>query len=101
MGALFRAHFPGLVRTVGFVEPALLHVLRKPPPGALAFVHLALDVLAESGTSPPADLVSAVRALHETEGDVALMVPVLPALAKQEALKLLPAVLALPAPQVA
>lgn len=84
----------GLAKTLGAAAPALLAVVRDPPPGSLPLVLQMLHVLTEVAVPPP-PLVDACLQLHQRSKSAQALVPALRGLDRSSALRLLPALLEL------
>ncbi|KAJ6810795.1 uncharacterized protein M6B38_104700 [Iris pallida] len=88
-------HVPTLVRTLGS-SSELLDIISDPPEGSESLIMQVLQVMTEEST-PSADLISAVKRLYNTKlKDVAILIPMLSSLSKDEVLPIFPRLIDLP-----
>ncbi|XP_017699952.2 uncharacterized protein LOC103713953 isoform X3 [Phoenix dactylifera] len=89
-------HVAVLVRTLGSSYPELLHMISDPPEGSENLIMLVLQTMTEEAT-PSAELIAAVKHLYETKlKDVAILIPMLSSLSKDEVLPIFPRLVDLP-----
>ncbi|XP_010921456.1 uncharacterized protein [Elaeis guineensis] len=89
-------HVTVLVRTLGSSYPELLHMISDPPEGSENLIMLVLQTMTEEAT-PSAELIAAVKHLYETKlKDVAILIPMLSSLSKDEVLPIFPRLVDLP-----
>jgi hypothetical protein len=95
----FRAKTPDLIRPLQRSTPQIIALLQNTPRGAEGFVLHMLHSYCNQALPPPA-LVAVVRQQFKRLGDVRVMVPVLPALPRDEIVDLLGKLVVLPPPAV-
>jgi len=95
---VFHSQLVPIIRAIGPSAPHLLHLLNSFPPKGESLILHFLNVLTESAKAPP-ELVAAVKTVYEQRTpDPRLLIPILPALDKDDIIAYLPKLITVPSP---